>query len=518
MSSLRKRIEETLRRSRQFVVHDVWDIEPAGLSAPAAAGVRVLRILHLVVRGFREDQCPLHASALTYTSLMAIVPILALTLWLARGMGGEELLKNQVRQSVEEWTGAFGRPISTARAVPGPENGSDPADLPPDVDVAVETDLSGVGESETIMPLDHEILAEQIRDIVEQAFEKIGNVSFAALGGIGLAILVWMVLAVLGRVEFSFNRVWGIGKQRSIWRKFTDYLSVLFVLPVLILAASSLPLADVIGRFVPESVMGIMRDSMGAGFLKIATSTLMTCLTFTFVIVFMPNTRVYLKSALVGGIVSGLLFIGWLRLCAALQVGVARYGAIYGSFAVVPILLAWVYVSWQIVLFGAELAFATQNYATYKMERDAGKANIQARVTLALAIVLEAARAMQDNARPFYVTEYAIEKRVPVRFLNDIVGELVQTGILAELSESDGRYVLLKSPETIKLRDIVETVMLAGIQPADMGVAKLDPAVDRIVGQTHNAWRSALTDQTLDDLLKGSGNKEDKDRNSGRLE
>ena len=484
MRDFQQKIHQAWRRGQRFALHDVWDIEPRSLSFLKASGVRVLRILNLVFRGFREDQCSLHASALTYTSLMALVPILALTLWLARGMGGEELFKNQIRGAIDDWTEALARPAPALQIE---------QDAPPH---PADTDAPPAG-----VALADPDVAEQIRDLVEQAFDKIGNVSFAALGGVGLALLIWMVLAVLGKVEFSFNRVWGISRERSLWRKFTDYLSVLFVLPVLVLAASSLPMADLVGRVLHESAAHAFRDSMGSGFLKAATVLLMTCLTFTFVIAFMPNTRVRIKPALIGGVVAGLLFIGWLRLCAALQVGVARYGAIYGSFAVVPILLAWVYVSWQIVLFGAELAFATQNYATYKMERGAGKANIQSRIVLALAIVAEAARAMRDNAPPFLVSEYAVEQRIPVRFLNNVVGELVQAGYLAEISESAGRYVLLKAPDTLKVREIVNTVMLAGIPPADMGIGDVNPAATRIVQQAKDGLDAALADRTLADLI-----------------
>jgi membrane protein len=484
----RQKIAGKLRHARQFVVHDVWDVEPAALPSLRAAGVRLLRIAHMVVRGFREDQCPLHASALTYVSLMAIVPILALTLWLARGMGGEEVLKDHMRSAVNDWTRTFGVSLtveSTPDTAPANENPPGDGAIAPQAEPALDA------------------TAEQIRELLEQAFEKVENVSFAALGGVGLALLVWMVLVVLGKVEFSFNRVWGISTERSLWRKFTDYLSVLFVLPLLVVAASSLPLVEMVGRVNQDFALAL-RASLGDGLLKTTTVLLMTCLTFAFLIAFLPNTRVRLKSALAGGVTGGLLFIAWLRICAALQVGVARYGAIYGSFAVVPILLAWVYVSWGIVLFGAEVAFATQNYATYKMERGAGKANIQARIALALAVVFEAARAMLQDGAPFSASEYAVRHRVPVRLLNDMVAELVQQGFLGEISESDGRYTLLKSPETIQVRQLVQTVMQSGIQPEEVGVTGLDPVADRILAQTRQGLHEALTDISVKDALSAA--------------
>jgi membrane protein len=200
----------------------------------------------------------------------------------------------------------------------------------------------------------------------------------------------------------------------------------------------------------------------------------MTALFFTFFLMFMPNTKVRGVPGLTGGMVAALLFFVWLWACAALQVGVAKWGRIYGSLATLPILLAWVYVSWQIVFFGAETAFAVQHCTTYRMEHGARVPNVEARLALALAVVVEAGRAVINGGGTFNTTRFAAASRVPVRLLNDVVTELVRSGLLGELSDSPGIYALLKSPDRLTVGDVIRAVMSAGTDPKALGLARLD--------------------------------------------
>jgi len=475
---------QKLKRVWRFMVSDVWDIELSSLSALRSLGVRLLRVVHLVFKGFREDECPLHASSLTFNTLMAIVPILALSLGLARGMGGADLAKNKIRDAIGKLSAAVVVTETTAVA---------PAAV---VTNAVADVTAGRGEA-----LAPETVAQINQRVEAWLFENVENISFATLGGFGLVLLIWMVMSVLGRIESSFNRVWGITSVRPLWRKFTDYLSLLFVLPVLIVAASSIPIVDFAAKFFDENTQQLIRSSLGSGFVKLMTVFVMTSLTFSFLIMFMPNTKVRLRPGLVGGLVSGVLFILWLRLCAALQVGVARSSAIYGSFAIVPIVLAWVYVSWEIILFGAEVAFAVQNCTTYKMEQGSSRANVLARIQLALSVITEAARAMISDAPAFEASRFAREKLVPVRFLNDIVEDLVKGGFLAQLSENKGGFVLLKAPENLSVRDVVEFCMTSGVKPEALGLKAIDPMIERVVNELTDGVGNILKESTVKDLI-----------------
>ncbi|MBL7076201.1 MAG: YihY/virulence factor BrkB family protein [Kiritimatiellae bacterium] len=490
MSGMARRLAELrsgLRRAWRFAAEDVWDLDVGSVEGARGLGVRVVRVISLVFRGFKADECPIHAAALTFNTLMAIVPVLALSLALARGLGNEDIAQDRIRGLVSDWTARF----EQARG--------EVVDVAPDSTGDAEAGpfaVAPAAEDET------RSLAGEIDHLVEAGFEKVENISFAALGGVGLGVLIWMVVAVLGQIEGSFNRVWGITHGRALWRKFTDYLSVLFILPFLILLASSLPVVDFATRFLDDGAANLVRTFLGSGFLKNLMVVLMSTLTFGFIIMFMPNTRVRLWPGLSGGLISALLFIAWMLACAKLQVGAARYGRIYGSFATVPILLAWVYVSWEIVLFGAEVAFAVQHCGTYRMERSARSASLQSRAMLALSLVVEAARTMhRKEASPFDVESYAHEHRVPVRFVNVVVGELSKAGIMGELSDAQGCYVLRHAPTDLSVKDVMDAIMQHGSAPEDLGLDALDPAVAELVQQADGGLETSVGHVQIQDLV-----------------
>jgi membrane protein len=485
LRSIRKHIQNLgadMRRAWKFAAEDVWDVELTSLSALRGIGVRVVRVVTLVFKGFKDDECSMHAASLTFSSLMAIVPVLALCLSMARGFGDADTAKLWIQDRVSDWTETF--KVEPAPATDG---------------VALSADASAEGaESDRVVQSE---LALRINSIVEQGFEKVENINFTKLGTVGLVLLIWMVIEVLGRVERSFNRVWGVVVGRSIWRRFTDYLSVLLILPILIAAAASLPVMDLLTRFLDEHTAALMHRLVSSGFFKNLTVAGMSTLAFGFLIMFMPNARVRFRAGLAGGFVTALLFLVWGSICAMIQVGAARYGKIYGSFAVVPILLYWVYMSWQIVLFGAEVAFAVQNCTTFKMEQNAREANILARMTLALAVVVEAARSMVSTAPKFCAVSYARENRVPVRFLNAVIEELVLAGYLAQLSEKQGTFALLKSPTTLQVDEVVRVVMHSGATPSDLGLASMDPRIVDAVQDAMQGVEASLQGTTIESLL-----------------
>ncbi len=489
LSSIRvaiEKISDKLKRGWKFATDDVWDVELTSLTALHSLGVRTVRVITLVFKGFRDDECTMHASSLTFSTLMAIVPVLALTLSMAKGFGDGETSKLWIQDSISNWTETF------ASSPDVPLNGATTNIT------AVSGSIDSSARSEEFVQSE---LAARINTLVEQGFEKVDSINFAKLGTIGLVLLIWMVISVLGRVESSFNRVWGVTVGRSIWRRFTDYLSVLLILPILIAAAASMPVMDMLTRFMPEHMAEIIQSIVSSGLFKNMVVIGMTSLVFAFMIMFMPNTRVKFRAGISGGFVTALLFILWLAICAWAQVGVGKYGKIYGSFAVVPILLAWVYMSWQIVLFGAEVAFAVQHNATYKMEQRSHKANLQARMTLALAIVVEAARSMIKATPPFEVAAYAKSNRVPVRFLNSVIDELVNAGYLAQLSEKSESYALLKAPASLPITDVVNVVMNSGVGPRALGLSHVDPSISKAVQGATSGIDTSLQGATVESLL-----------------
>lgn len=467
------------QRLNLFLRQDVWDLNLSSFPPVKGFFLRLLRVVLLVFRGFRNDECSMHASALTFSTLMAIVPVLALCLSMARGLGDADTAKRWIQNRVQDWTATF--------RMEEPAGG-------------------GGGEGAAILPADEDRmqneLALRINSLVEKGFEKVDNINFAKLGTLGLVVLIWMVTEVLGRVERSFNRVWGITKGRSLWRRFTDYLSVLLILPVLIVAAASLPIVDMVTSYMPDSTADLIRQFAASGLFKNLVVLVMTTLAFSFVIMFMPNTAMKVRSGLSGGFVAAVLFLIWLWICAMLQVGAARYGKIYGSFALAPILLAWVHVSWQIVLFGAEVAFSVENCDTFRMEQSAGDANARAKLTLSLSIVLEAARCLvEPSVPPFNLTEYGHRKKLPVRLLHFVTDDLVRAGFLAPLAGFPETFVLLKAPGALTVSDILSRVFHSGAGVEDLGLTQVEPSVKRAVDTAFSGMDGSLQSMTVAALL-----------------
>ncbi|MEI6972011.1 MAG: YhjD/YihY/BrkB family envelope integrity protein, partial [bacterium] len=187
------------------------------------------------------------------------------------------------------------------------------------------------------------------------------------------------------------------------------------------------------------------------------------------------------------------------ELCIAVQIGVAKYSSIYGTFAAVPIVLFWVYVSWQIILIGAEVAFALQNVSTYRMEMQGDAACARTRFVVALSVMKVAAKAMVWNGPMFEVAAFARDNEVPVRVVNQVIRELVDADLLAELSGRPGYFVLVRSPDSIMVKDLFDVMFGAGDGLKDCGL-DLAGSVGEIIQKTESGLDAALAGLTAKGL------------------
>lgn len=435
------------QRVWRFISEGIWDIDLGSLSRVRRLGINFVRIIYLVFKGFQKDECPLHAASLTYSSLMAIVPILALALAVLRGLGAGEWAEERLIQSV------------------------------------------------AAMP-------DQFRDFVINLFTYVRNTNFATLGGIGLVLLLWTVVQVLSCVEMSFNRVWGVSVPRRLIRKFSDYLSIVMVVPILMVAATTFN-----ATLSNPTIIHWLEMRFGVAHLVYmrllsVLPLLVTWVAFIFLYKLMPNTRVQTVPAVVSGLLGGSLWIIWQWTYISLQVGISRYNAIYGTLASVPIFLFWLYISWWIVLLGAEIGFALQNVATYKMEQKAHGASPQSRIMLALSVIAHAAQSMMISVPHFEINAYARIHRVPVRLINEVVDELVCAGLLVETADGNGRYVLLKVPDLIRVKDVIGAILQSGATPHSLGLDALNPAIRHLMGKWDCGTAESLKDFSISDLLQ----------------
>ena len=308
---------------------------------------RFLRWGKSVVCGFLDNHCSMHAAGLTYFSMLALVPILCVLLTAAKVCGADDLAKRQINAQVDAW-------------IANVEHGQD--------DAAVQ--LIAPSEEELAKKrAAAEALASQARSLRDGLFKRIDGFDVGTLGWIGFVMLLWTVISSIGMVEVSFNEIWGVGKPRPIWKRACLYLAIVVVLPILGALAMSMPILST-AKDVIVSTLGAtwlthwVSDGLvwflDSFVFRFVVTLFFSSLNFAFVFWLIPNCPVSFRHAWCGGILTAILFGGWMKLCAVAQVGIAKSSALYGSFAFLPIVLAWLYMSWQIVLLGANAVRATE--------------------------------------------------------------------------------------------------------------------------------------------------------------
>lgn len=485
---LRRRFREAWAPTWKLLTTDVWDVEAAALPYIKRKLVRTTRIFTMVGKGFKQDECGLHASSLTYMTLLSFVPVLALAVSVVKGMSDTEVLrqnsKNFIRSlvadvqlksedivpddvtngvpatAVEDMTADNGDAPATANhttVVNALEDGADPA---------IEE------EDEDAQP--GGLTIERIEEMIDSGFDKVEELNFGALGGIGLIFLFWSVIAVLGNIEEAFNKVWGVTKGRTLARKFTDYLSVLIVVPVLIMAASSLPVLKVIQENL-NRFDDVLKISQTAGWPVFESLWVLftTTIAFAFILIFTPNTKVKVKSGIIGGFVCAIGFGLWLKICVALQVGVAKYSTLFGSFAIVPIVLSWVFVSWEILLFSTEVSYAFQNVDIYSKDMGWRNANQKGRFMLAVAIMREAARSIAQGDGLIRLGDFGRRHGLSPRLVRNVVSDLQAGGVLVETAGDSDVVAVRVDIDSYTVGDVVRTLLELGVSPVSLGVTHL---------------------------------------------
>lgn len=307
----------------------LWPSE-AGLSPHAMLLLKTLRVVYASIVDLMAGQLSLRAMSLVYTTLLSIVPLLALSFSVLKAMGAHN--------EIEPFLFQFLAP-----------------------------------------------LGEQGTDIGKNIIGFIDNIKVGVLGSVGLGLLIYTVLSLVQKIENAFNMIWHVESTRSIGERFSSYLSVILIGPVMMVSALGMT-----ATVMSSSVVTYFAAIEPFGSLIILTTKLlpyaMVMGVFTFIYMFMPNTRVRLSAAMIGAIVAGFLWETSGVLFATFVVSSTKYTAIYSSFAVVIMLLIWLYISWLILLFGSNLAFYIQNPSSLKVSRDGFE--ISSRVKERLALLL----------------------------------------------------------------------------------------------------------------------------------
>ena len=345
--------------------------------------VQQYRLLFYTARGLLEHGTLIRSAALTFYTLMSLVPIVAVVFAVVKGFGLAEGL-------VESLYGLF------------PQN------------------------------------PEIIDYVVEFAEKALARTRGSVVATVALVTLFWAVIRVFSSIESAFNNIWEVKVQRSITRQYADYLVVVMIVPLLWVVASA------IGNYA-EQLLGF-NDSWYFHLASRLMSLIVIWAMFTFLYMVIPNARVKFSSALMAGIVAGTGFLLFQWGYIYLQKWMTSYNAIYGSFAALPLLLVWMQTSWQILLFGGELSFAYQNIARFGEERESLRISYDQRRKILLATMLIVVRHFRTEGGPLSSETIRQQLDLPTRIVNDVLFQLGQAGQLIAVRSGDGERDIAYTP------------------------------------------------------------------------
>jgi membrane protein len=400
-------------------------LKPADYRGIRKILLRYGQIGTLVIRDFLDDQCMLRATALAFSSILSLVPFFAFAFAILKGLGVQNALEPVILNNV----------------------------------------------------------AAGSHEIVDRVVTYINNTNMTSVGAIGLLTLISTVITLLGTIEDAFNVVWGVKETRPLVRKFSDYLSVVVSAPLLVFAATSITTT-----LQSQSFVSWIAKTTYLGPVVIAIFRFLPYVSIwialVFVYIFIPNTRVRFRSALVGGVFAGTLWQVAQWAYINFQMGVSSYNAIYGTLAVLPVFMLWIYVSWLIVLLGVEVAYAHQNLQELTQEDHGKQLCSSSRDILATALMIEiCSRFMKGEEAPI-ASFMAKSFGVPLRCVREVLEELAEAGLLVRTCGGDEGWHPAADPGRIGVVQVLEAVRSYGYPLQFRDVLPVVKAKELLVRET----------------------------------
>ena len=372
-------LRDKIQEAKDFLTVGIWRVTRGDTSPLRYFVYDVIKKVLLTVELFTRQGTTRAAAALTYSSLLAIVPILAVMFAIARGFG--------FNKYIEQW-------------------------------------FRGTFESQP-----------QVADVLIGFVNSyLVHTKSGVFLGIGLLFMLWTLLMLLKNIEKSFNDIWQVSKSRSLYRSLTDYLAMFLLLPIIIVVTSGMSILaatvadDIDEYFLLGPLMRFVLD--------VLPFVVMSAV-FIGIYMFIPNTVVRFKSALVPGIIAGVAmqFLQFMYIHS--QMWVSGYNAIYGSFAALPLFILWVQISWTICLLGAELCFTNQNMEEFAFRANAAELSHSCRVSLCAQIMSLICRRFEDGGKPFTAMEIKAATNIPIRIVHELLFLLVRIHMLSEVTVDD---------------------------------------------------------------------------------
>lgn len=396
-----------IKQIRKFVSNTIWEVKLEDRPPIMAFLFKQLRIIIIVSQNFTKDKLQVQAASLTYYTLLSVVPIIAMAFAIAKGFGFEQRLEAEL----------------------------------------------------TSLLKGHEEIVDQLMVFATRTLE---NTQGGVLAGVGIVLLFWSVMRLLISIELSFNAIWQVAKSRSWIRKFTEYLSIMLIAPIMIILSSSL---TVVITSEIESLVSTVDLLKAIGpviffFIRLIPYALIWLL-FTFIYMVMPNTKVNFGSALVAGIIAGTAFqlVEWGYI--HFQVGVSKYNAIYGSFAALPLFLIWVNISWLITLIGAEVAYANQFVTEIKHEIAGEKLTTSQIHIISMMVCKRLADNYQGGREPESAQLIANDLEIPFGITAKVLEILKAVHLITEV-ELEGNqlngFLPMRSLEVLRVSELIELI------------------------------------------------------------
>lgn len=341
--------------------------------------VNAVKTINLSVRSFLDSDLQYRASALTYNTLLAIVPALAMLFAIGRGFGFQNLLQSQL------------------------------TNLLPSQTHALETALGFVDS----------YLAEASQGLFV---------------GVGLVVLLWTLISLMSNIEDSLNLIWGVTRSRTFGRKIIDYTAIMFLLPILMICSSGLSV------FMSTTMVDQFHFRFFTPAIRIMLDIapfILVWLSFIGMYLLFPNTKVKLKNAVMSGIFAGTAFQVLQYLFVSGQLYVSKYNAIYGSFAFLPLLLVWLQLTWTITLAGAVLCYSSQNIFQFSFTNDISSMSLNYRRKVAVAIITVIVKRFEAQMTPLTSTDFAAIYHMPSRLVTTLINEMIEAGLLSTVITGD---------------------------------------------------------------------------------
>ena len=439
-------IKKRLQDIYKFLTVGIWSVGKDDVSSMRFLFYSILKKLLLAIEFTTTKRITSAAAALTYSTLLAIVPIFAVVFGIARGFGFNKYIELWFRDSFS----------------------SQPQ------------------------------VAEIIIGFVNSYLVHTKSGLFL---GIGLLFMLFTVMMLISNIERTFNDIWQVKKPRSVFRTITDYTSMLLLVPIVIVITSGISIffATIFKEIEDTMVIG----SLAQFFLQLMPYAIMSGV-FIALYLFMPNTKVKVGCAIVPGILAGVAMQGLQLFYINSQIWVSSYNAIYGSFAALPLFMLWVQISWLICLFGAELCYANQNMDDYAFKAKTEDLSHRYKTLLCLVISSRICHRFSEGGKPYSALKLKLDTGIPIRIVNDLLYELVQIGGLTEIPGGDKDGESLYQPaeclSRLSVGTLIDRLEAHGKWSLTIDVKRLSSEAWKNIIAERNAYLNSQREVLLKDL------------------